>query len=153
MVLQGLHHVALFCADLDETVRFWTSVLKARLVRTGRDSDGDPGARHYYFDVGGEMVAFFEFPGQERESLQFGWMHHLAFRADSEPELEEWQRHIRSFDVHVSEIRTHDFVKSIYLHDPNGILIEIAWQHRPLTEADFSKDAQPVMAVREMLEP
>lgn len=149
--MSGIHHVALFTPDMDQTVRFWTSVLKAKLVRAGRDADGDPGLRHYYFDVGGSLIAFFEFPTQDRESLQFGWMHHIALAASSEADLEAWRKHIGSFDVPVSEIREHDFVKSVYLHDPNGILIEIAAPSRPLTEEDLKKDAKPVSAVREIL--
>jgi catechol 2,3-dioxygenase-like lactoylglutathione lyase family enzyme len=148
---QGIHHVALFTADLDETIRFWTSVLKARLVRTARDADGDPGLRHYYFDVGGTLVAFFEFPAQDRETLQFGWMHHLALRVESFEALEALRTHISGFGVPVSEVRDHDFVKSIYVHDPNGLLVEFAYQHRELTPDDFAKDPRPVAAVREML--
>src|SRR5205807_2524418 len=100
----GIHHVALFTADMDETVRFWTSVMEARLVRAGRDPDGDPGLRHYYFDVGGNLIAFFEFSAQDRETLQFGWMHHLALVAKSSEELEKRRSHIASFNVAVSEI-------------------------------------------------
>ncbi|HVO32739.1 MAG TPA: VOC family protein, partial [Elusimicrobiota bacterium] len=111
----ALHHVALFASDLDETVRFWTAVLRAKLVRAARDPDGDPGLRHYYFDVGGSLIAFFEFPVQDKDSLHFGWMHHVALRASSEQDLAAWRAHIESCEVPVSEVREHDFVKSVYL--------------------------------------
>jgi catechol-2,3-dioxygenase len=78
-------------------------------------------------------------------------MHHVALKVDSEAALESMRQHIAGFNVPVSEIRTHDFVKSIHLHDPNGLLIEIAYQFRPLTAEDFAKDPRPVAAVREML--
>jgi glyoxalase family protein len=147
----GVHHVALFTGQMDETVRFWTSVLRARLVRTGADAD-EPGSRHYYFDVGGTLVAFFEFPAQpDKDAMTFGWMHHLALRAESESALEALRRHIESFSVPVSEVRERDFLKSIYLHDNNGIMIEIAYQHRPFTDEDFKNDPRPVLAVKEML--
>src|SRR5882762_1724786 len=94
--LQGIHHVALFTSDMDETVRFWTNVLKAKLVRAGQD-EGDPGTRHYYFDVGGTLIGFFHFPVQDKESINFGWMHHLAFKAESPKALEEWRNHIEKF--------------------------------------------------------
>jgi catechol 2,3-dioxygenase-like lactoylglutathione lyase family enzyme len=149
--VSGIHHLALFTADMDETLRFWTSVMQARLVRAGRDPDGDPGLRHYYLDIGGSLIAFFEFPAQDKETLQFGWMHHLALRAESLEELAARKKHIEGFEVPVSEIREHDFVKSVYLHDPNGIMIEIAYPTRVLTEEDLKKDPKPVMALREML--
>jgi len=149
-MLNGMHHLALFTSDMDETVRFWTTVLKARLVRAGHD-DGDPGTRHYYFDVGGTLVAFFDFPAQDRDTLQFGWMHHVALKTESANDLEGWRKHIESFNVHVSDVRAQDFTQSIYLHDPNGILIEIAAATRSLTEDDLKKDPRPVLALREML--
>jgi len=152
MTLSGIHHLALFTADMDETVRFWTSVMQASLVRAGRDPDGDPGLRHYYFDVGGSLIAFFEFPAQDKETLRFGWMHHVALRANTLDELRKRKEHIETYKVPVSEIREHDFVKSVYLHDPNGIMVEIACPTRELTPADLRKDPRPVAALREMLE-
>jgi catechol 2,3-dioxygenase-like lactoylglutathione lyase family enzyme len=150
MTPQGIHHIAMFTADMDETVRFWTSVLKARLVRAAQD-EGDPGTRHYYFDVGGSLVAFFHFPVQDRESLNFGWLHHVALKAESVQELESWREHIASFNVPVSDVKDRDFRKCIVLHDPNGIMIEIAAPTRALTDDDLTKDPKPVSALREML--
>lgn len=150
--LKGLHHLALFTLDMDESVRFWTSVLRARLVRAAHDGN-DPGLRQYYFDVGGSLVAFFHFPAQDRESLQFGWMHHVALKAASVNDLEEWRKHIASFNVHVSDVADHGFVKSIYLHDPNGILIEITTPVKELSDKDLEDDPKPVAALREMLRP
>ena len=150
-MVSGIHHLALFTADMDETVRFWTSVMQARLVRAGRDPDGDPGLRHYYFDVGGSLIAFFEFPAQDKETLRFGWMHHVALAASSVKELSAIKKHIEGYQVPVSEIREHDFVKSVYLHDPNGIMVEIACPTRKLVPADLTRDPKPVSALREML--
>src|SRR5437870_2272349 len=121
MKLEGIHHIALFTSDMDETVRFWTNVLKAKLVRAAHD-ESDPGARQYYFDLGGTLVAFFDFPIQDKESVQLGWMHHLAFKAESVEALESWRAHIASFEVPVSDVRDRDFRQCIVLHDPNGIL-------------------------------
>jgi catechol 2,3-dioxygenase-like lactoylglutathione lyase family enzyme len=150
MQLKGIHHLALFTSNMDETVRFWTNVLKAKLVRAGQDTE-DPGLRQYYFDVGGAMIAFFDFPAQDRETLQFGWMHRLALKAGSPKELEAWRKHIASFNVPVSDIRQQDFRASIVLHDPNGVLIEIAAATRKPTKDDLKKDPKPVLALREML--
>jgi catechol 2,3-dioxygenase-like lactoylglutathione lyase family enzyme len=135
---------------MDETVRFWTNVLKAKMVREGQD-EGDPGSRHYYFDVGGALIAFFEIPSKDPEALKFGWMHHVALKAGSLQELKAYRDHIASFNVPVSDVREQDFVNSIYLHDPNGILVEVAAASRPLSSEDLKKDPKPVAALREML--
>ena len=77
-------------------------------------------------------------------------MHHLALAVSSVKELEEYRRHIASYEVPVSEVREHDFVKSIYLHDPNGVMIEVSTPTRVLTEEDLKKDPKPVAAVKEI---
>src|SRR5947209_4583101 len=102
MALHGIHHLALFTSDLDETVRFWTYVLKAPLVRAGKDAD-DPGLRQYYFQLGNTLVAFFEFPAQNREAIQFGWMHRVSLDVGAPGELDRWRQHIESCNVPVSE--------------------------------------------------
>ncbi len=149
MKLEGIHHLALFTSDMDETVRFWTNVLKAKLVRAAQD-ESDPGLRHYYFDVGGTLIAFFHFPVQDKDSVQFGWMHHLALKAESVKSLEDWRKHIASFNVQVSDVRDRDFRKCILFHDPNGILIEIAASARKFDKKDLEKDPKPVMALKEL---
>ena len=148
--LHGIHHLALFTADMDETIRFWTNVLKAKLVRAAQD-EGDPGTRHYYFDVGGSLVAFFHFPVQDRESLNFGWLHHLSLKVKSVEALKAWQNHIASFHVPVSDVKDRDFRKCIVLHDPNGILVELAVTTRKFTEKDLKLDPKPVLALKEIL--
>src|SRR4051812_376677 len=125
MKLEGIHHLALYTPDMDETVRFWTNVLKAKIVRAGQDV-GDPGLRQYYFDLGGTLIAFFHFPVPEKDSLSFGWMHHIALKAKSVKELESWRKHVAKSGVMVSDVKDRDFRKCVMFHDPNGILIEIA---------------------------
>src|SRR4051812_16827295 len=90
--LQGIHHIALFTADMDETIRFWTNVLKAKLVRAAQD-EGDPGLRQYYFEIGGAWVGFFHMPVQDPESLNFGRLHRLALKAESVQDLDAWREH------------------------------------------------------------
>jgi glyoxalase family protein len=150
MKLSGIHHLALYTSNMDETVRFWTNVLQAKLVRAAQE-EGDPGLRQYYFDVGGPLIVFFDFPMENKEALQLGWMHHIGLQAESVKALEQWREHIASFNVPVSEVRDRDFRKCILLHDPNGILIEIAVSTRQLSDDDLRKDPKPVRALKEML--
>jgi catechol-2,3-dioxygenase len=70
-------------------------------------------------------------------------MHHVAF-------LEELQQHLRSQDVEVSQIVDHDFIRSIYFHDPDGIL-EASVYTRSLTEADVWADPDPVPSVTALM--
>src|SRR5712671_1246744 len=58
----GVDHLALICADLDATIRFYVEVLGMRLTRIVENRD-DPTSTHIFFDMGGgNQLAFFDFP-------------------------------------------------------------------------------------------
>jgi predicted esterase/catechol 2,3-dioxygenase-like lactoylglutathione lyase family enzyme len=55
-----------------------------------------------------------------------GTVHHLAFRASSDHEQVLWQQTLRDAGYPVSEVRDRNYFKSIYFHEPGGVLFEIA---------------------------
>ena len=58
----GVNHLAFVAGDMDKTVRFWRDLLGMRLVAT----IGEPGFRHYFFELSEtDTVAFFEWGGVE----------------------------------------------------------------------------------------
>ena len=58
----GVDHLALICADLEATIRFYAEVLGMRLTRIVQNRD-DPTSTHIFFDMGGgNQLAFFDFP-------------------------------------------------------------------------------------------
>ncbi|MBI3302563.1 MAG: VOC family protein [Deltaproteobacteria bacterium] len=76
MRFHGVNHLALVSSNMDRTVRFYTQVLGLKLVRAQRNDD-DPNSRHYFFDLGGgNLLAFFDFPGSRRGQVGTGTMHH-----------------------------------------------------------------------------
>lgn len=144
---KGLNHLALVTSDMDRAVRFYSQVLGMKLVRAQRNDD-DPNSRHYFLDMGGgNLLTFFDFAG-----ARGGYMHHLAFQVDSAQELERLRQDLEAKAVPVSPIVDHDFIQSIYLRDPDGILLEFSAYTRPLGEADRLADPDPVPAVKELLE-
>ncbi len=150
MTFRGVNHLALVSANMDRTVRFYTQALGLQLVRTQRNDD-DPNSRHYFFDLGGgNLLAFFDFPGYQQGHVGTGTMHHVAFSVENVMQLEELQRCLRAQDIEVSPIVDHDFIQSIYFRDPDGILLEASAYTRPLTEADRWADSDPVPAVAEL---
>lgn len=150
MTFRGVNHLALVSANMDRTVRFYTQVLGLRLVRTQRN-DADPNSRHYFFNLGGgNLLAFFDFPGYQQDHVGAGTMHHVAFSVESVAQLEELQRRLRAQAIEVSPIVDHDFIQSIYFRDPDGILLEASAYTRALTEADRWADPDPVPAVAEL---
>jgi glyoxylase I family protein len=127
MRLAGLHHVTAICADLERTTRFYRDVLGLALVREGHNDD-DPDARHFWFGQpdGGLLVSFMEYPALEPGRVGVGSTHHFAFAVGSSEELDAWRDHLRSRDIQCTDVFDRGGLRSIYLRDPDGHILEIA---------------------------
>ena len=127
--LLGLHHVTLICADLQRTTVFYRDVLGLSLVREGVNDD-DPDARHFWFgdDRGsaGTLVSFMEYPQLEPGKVGVGSVHHLALSAGSADELAAWRDYLRSREIDCTDVFDRGGLRSIYLRDPDGNIVEIA---------------------------
>lgn len=55
-----------------------------------------------------------------------GTVHHVAFRAKDDDELEFWRGHLSNLGLRVTTIIDRQYFHSIYFREPNGILYEIA---------------------------
>jgi len=62
---RGIHHVALICRDVEETINFYQGLLGFPLVEMVENRDY-AGSTHFFFDVGhGNLLGFFDFPGHD----------------------------------------------------------------------------------------
>ena len=124
----GVHHLALVCSDLERTIEFYTNVLGMPLVKIVPNRD-EPTSTHIFFDMGGgNLLAFFDFPEHHTDPtrLGVGSIHHVAITtppAQYPTILQRLRRRGVQHSVHGS-----DTAGSIYLHDPDGIVIEITSQ-------------------------
>ena len=119
---RGLHHVALVCADVERTVRFYQELLEFPLTEIIENRDY-PGSNHFFFDIGnGNLIAFFDFPGLDVGPYAevLGGLHHIAISV----EPERWTRLRTRLDdagvEYLSESGT-----SIYFRDPDGARLEL----------------------------
>ena len=161
---RGINHLALVTPDMDATVRFYHGVLGMPLVATLAVGP----MRHYFFEMGeGNTVAFFEWAGTAIPTFskpagippdfpaQFD---HLSFDLPDEQALLDLQARLRAADVEVTDVVDHDFIRSVYFTDPNGIALEASyWVRDPTTREGVRgepilTDADPVAAVREIVE-
>jgi glyoxalase family protein len=55
-----------------------------------------------------------------------GTVHHVAFRAQDDGEQKYWQKALSDAGFNVTAIRDRKYFKSIYFHEPGGVLFEIA---------------------------
>jgi catechol 2,3-dioxygenase-like lactoylglutathione lyase family enzyme len=132
---KSLHHVAYASRDPEATYAFYTGKLGMPLVHTECHRQGDGFFKHFFFDMGqGDLLAFFQIEdvGEKPDystaiSLGAGlpvWVNHLAFRLDTEAELDAMIERLKGFEVeHLREI-DHGWSRSLYMMDPNGIMVE-----------------------------
>ncbi|MEA2649557.1 MAG: hypothetical protein QOG61_1992 [Candidatus Binataceae bacterium] len=122
----GVDHLALICADLDATIRFYVEVLGMRLTRIVENRD-DPTSTHIFFDMGGgNQLAFFDFPekGPTPTVRGVGSMHHIALKARPD----QFRAIVAGLDQRGISYSLHGSLEtgSVYVRDPDNILVEIS---------------------------
>jgi glyoxylase I family protein len=122
---RGVHHVALICRDVEETVSFYQGLLGFPLVEMVENRDY-AGSTHFFFDVGhGNLLGFFDFPGHDHPSFQetIGGVQHIAISVDGQ----RFTAAKAEFDERGIEYQGPDrgVEDSLYLRDPNGVGIEL----------------------------
>ena len=121
----GVDHLALICADLEATIRFYVEVLGMRLTRIVENRD-DPTSTHIFLDMGGgNQLAFFDFPekGPAPTVRGVGSMHHIALKARTE----QFRAIVAGLDQRGISYSLHGSRESgsVYVRDPDHILVEI----------------------------
>lgn len=142
MKIEGYHHTAFATRDSRATYEFYQEKLGFPLVHTELHRNGDGWFRHFFFDLGNnELLGFFAFEniGEKpdcRTNISGGmgapaWVNHLAFDVGDEDRYQSLEKRIQASDLKMAGETDHDWCKSIYLMDPNGILVEFCYTHRP----------------------
>ena len=107
---RGIHHAALICSDVEQTIKFYQGILEFPLTELFGNRDYR-GSTHFFFDVGnGNLLAFFDFPGLDlgpyRETL--GNINHIAISVTKEkwllPQVQAGRRRRR---VHRGQRHVH----------------------------------------------
>ena len=62
--------------------------------------------------------------------------YHFAFEVESHEALEAKRAELIAKGVKVTPVVDHEWMKSIYFKDPNGLLLEYAWTSRELDPDD-----------------
>lgn len=119
---RGLHHFALVCSDVEETIGFYQGVLGFPLTDIFENRDY-PGSNHFFFDVGHDnLLAFFDFPGLDVGPYAevLGGLHHIAISV--EPDV--WSKLKANLDQAGVDYESKSGT-SIYFRDPNGARLEL----------------------------
>lgn len=67
-----------------------------------------------------------------------GTVHHMAFRAEDEKEQQALRTALLDAGYYLTEVKDRQYFKSVYFHEPGGILFEIATD-----PPGFSRDEEP----------
>ena len=119
---RGIHHAALICSNVEQTIRFYQGILEFPLTDLFGNRDYQ-GSTHFFFDVGnGNLLAFFDFPGlglgPYRETL--GNINHIAISVTKE----KWH-HLKGKLAAANVEYTEASGASIYFKDPDGVRLEL----------------------------
>jgi catechol 2,3-dioxygenase-like lactoylglutathione lyase family enzyme len=163
MTNKGFSHLGLSTLDLDRTRDFYENVLGFKAVRCDIIKVKEGGQiRHIFFDTGrDQLMAFMEARGvpgvPERYDAGIARglgvpsaFYHFAFEAGSEAGLVEKRRELIAKGVEVTDVVDHDWAKSIYFKDPNGLQLEFCCFTRNLNSNDAWMQDRFEMSVRRL---
>jgi catechol 2,3-dioxygenase-like lactoylglutathione lyase family enzyme len=149
MARQGFSHVGLSTLDMDGTRAFYEDILGMKAVRCDTMEIKEGGQiRHVFFDAGdGQLLAFMEPRGVAGIPVEYDaginrglgvpdMFYHFAFELPSLAALEAKRAELIAKGVRVTPVVDHEWMKSIYFKDPNGLLLEYACWTRALTDDD-----------------
>jgi catechol 2,3-dioxygenase-like lactoylglutathione lyase family enzyme len=163
MAHRGFSHIGLSTLDLDRTRDFYEGVLGFKAVRCDILKVKEGGQiRHIFFDTGrDQLIAFMEasgvpgIPADYDAGITRGLgvpsaFYHFAFEAGSEAALLEKRDELRARGVEVTDVVDHDWAKSIYFKDPNGIQLEFCCYTRNLTDDDARMQYRAEISTRRL---
>ena len=123
--VQGVHHHARICRDVEETIEFYQEFLGFPLVELVENRDY-AGSNHFFFDIGNHnLLGFFDFPGHEHPAFTetIGGVQHLAISISPE----QYDAARKKLDEAGTDYLGPDrgVEESMYFRDPNGVGLEL----------------------------
>src|SRR6201988_2205882 len=163
MTHRGFSHIGLSTLDLDKTRDFYENILGFKAVRCDTIKVKEGGQiRHIFFDTGrDQLMAFMEARGVPGGPAHYdagstrglgvpSAFYHFAFEAGSEAGLDDKRRELIAKGVEGTDVVDHDWAKSIYFKDPNGLQLEFCCFTRNLNANDARMQDRFEMSVRRL---
>jgi glyoxylase I family protein len=123
--VEGVHHIALICRDVEETIRFYQEFLGFPLVELVENRDY-AGSSHFFFDIGNRnLLGFFDFPGHDHPAFTetIGGVQHIAISVSAEQFEAARKRFAEAGMDYLGPDRGVE--DSMYFRDPNGVGLEL----------------------------
>src|SRR3954453_23304395 len=122
---RGIHHAALICSDVEQTIQFYDGLLGFPLVELTENRDY-PGSSHFFFDLGNKtLLGFFDFPGLGLQAAEerIGTVQDIALPVPPDKHA-MLQKKLDAAGIPYDGPQ-RGIPESIYLRDPDGIGIEL----------------------------
>ena len=125
-----MHQVVLKTHDLQKTITLYTTVLPFQHIYT-IPGDESPYTLQTLLRCDDMHLLFLEDKtNSHRPHLRAGELHRIAFRVPTGEALTTFRTTLLEKHIEVSSIVRNMFNQSIYLFDPNGILLEISTPYK-----------------------
>jgi catechol 2,3-dioxygenase-like lactoylglutathione lyase family enzyme len=147
--MPGMHHIGLSTLDFEGTIEFYTKKLGWQIAFQDILEPKQGGRiKHVFLDSGGGCYFAFmcpeRLPGVPEEyatdinSAQNlpGAFYHFAMAMDSLEALKKRREELIAKGIEVTPVIDHNWARSIYFRDPNGLLLEYCATVRELTAED-----------------
>jgi glyoxylase I family protein len=147
-----LHHNAYVTKDMEATRRFYEELLGFPLVATWCESDMLFGAErtycHCFFGLAdGSALAFFQFAKPEDQAqfdppMPFTPFNHIALKVEDAAQQEVKRRLIAAgYKEPQMFILEHGYCTSLYVTDPNGMIVELTADAQGMEKGDAERQA------------
>ena len=155
-LVQGLHHITLVTSNQEVNRRFYTQILGLRRVKLTVNQD-DIFHRHLFYanekGTTGSAITFFEWPDLPKGSPGLTSPHHLAYTVPSLEALPKWRSWLLSNAVSVVGPLIRDQRISLYLRDPDGVIVEITKPNNEDVTSDYLRELnRELPVIREITE-
>lgn len=144
----GLHHITLVTSSERVNRAFYTDILGLRRVKLSVNQD-DVYHRHLFYaddELKGNAITFFEWPDLPRGMVGLGSPHHLSYEVPSVDSLARWSGWLHGRGVPSTGVMAREDRFSLYLRDPDGVIVEITAQNREGVSPDYiSQLGRPVV--------
>ena len=147
-----LHHTAYVTRDMEATRHFYEDIVGMPLVATWSEADELFGKMrtycHCFFGIeDGGALAFFQFADAE-DAAEFGPkmpaspFHHIALNVDPKLQAEVEQR-LKNAGYKEPQyyVLEHGYCRSIYVTDPNGLILELCADEPSLAAGNAGRRA------------